>query len=124
MRTMAEFLAWAADPTARHECGRGETLAMAGGTARRRRVALHLASRITAHVDGTPCQAFARSVRARLAEAYLDPDVMGTCGKAQADDTQTIAGPELIIEVRSPRTTGYDKQDKFILYRAWATLRK
>ena len=36
---------------------------------------------------------------------------------ADAGDEQTIVDPKLVIEVLSPSTKGYDKRDKFILYR-------
>jgi Uma2 family endonuclease len=122
--TMAEFLDWENGQPERHEFYRGETYAMVGATLRHNRVILNLASRIGDHLDGTPCQVFAESVKAELAEGYLYPDVMVTCGKAQAGDEQTITDPRLIIEVLSPSTTGYDKRDKFILYRTLASLRE
>jgi Uma2 family endonuclease len=59
-----------------------------------------------------------------LAESYLYPDVMVTCGKAVAGDEQTVTDPRLVIEVLSPSTTGYDKRDKFILYRTLQSLRE
>ncbi len=122
--TMAEFLAWEEQQTDRHEFYRGETFAMVGGTARHNRVILNLAGRLGDHLDGTPCQVFAESVKVGLAEGYLYPDVMVTCGKAEAGDEQVITDPKLVIEVLSPSTTGYDKRDKFILYRSLPSLRE
>jgi Uma2 family endonuclease len=122
--TMAEFLVWEEKQPERHEFYRGEVFAMVGGTARHNRVILNLASRIGDHLDGTPCQVFAEGVKAGLAEGYLYPDVMVTCGKAEAGDEQTVTDPKLIIEVLSPSTKGYDKRDKFILYRTLASLRE
>lgn len=49
---------------------------------------------------------------------------MVTCGKADAGDEQTLTDPKLIIEVLSPSTKGYDKRDKFILYRTLSSLRE
>ena len=123
--TLAEFLAWESGQTERHEFYRGEIFAMVGGTARHNRVILNLAAQISAHLDGTPCQVFAETMKVRLAdEGVLYPDVMVTCGKAQAGDEQTITDPKLIIEVLSPSTKGYDKRDKFVLYRSLASLRE
>ncbi len=122
--TMAEFLAWEAEQTERHEFYRGETYAMVGGSARHNRVILNLASRIGDHLDGTPCQVFAESIKVGLAEGYLYPDVMVTCGKAVAGDEQIISDPKLVIEVLSPSTKGYDRRDKFILYRSLDSLRE
>ena len=88
------------------------------------RVILNLASRIGEHLDGTACQVFAEGIKAGLAEGYLYPNVMVTCGKAAAGDEQVIHDPKLVIEVLSPSTKGYDRRDKFILYRTLASLRE
>lgn len=44
--------------------------------------------------------------------------------KAVAGDEQIVTDPKLIIEVLSPSTKGYDKRDKFILYRSLPSLRE
>ena len=120
--TLAEFLVWEEAQPERHEFYRGETYAMVGGSLRHNRVVLNLASRIGDHLDGTPCQVFAENVKAELAEGFLYPDVMVTCGKAEAGDEQTVTDPKLIIEVLSPSTKGYDQRDKFVLYRSLPSL--
>jgi Uma2 family endonuclease len=122
--SVAEFLAWEEHQTERHELYLGETFAMVGGTARHNRVILNLASRIGDHLDGTTCQVFAENMKVQIAEGVLYPDVMVTCGKADAGDEQTVTDPKLIIEVLSPSTKGYDKRDKFILYRTLASLQE
>jgi Uma2 family endonuclease len=122
--TMAEFLAWEAEQPDRHEFYRGEIFAMVGGSLRHNRVILNLASRIGGHLDGTPCQVFAEGVKVGLTEGYLYPDVMVTCGRAEAGDEQVVTDPKLVIEVMSPSTKGYDKRDKFILYRSLESLRE
>jgi Uma2 family endonuclease len=123
--SLAEFMAWENAQPDRHEFYRGETFAMVGGTARHNRVILNLASRIGDHLDGTSCQVFAENMKVQLAdEGVLYPDVMVTCSKADAGDEQIVTDPKLIIEVLSPSTKGYDKRDKFILYRSLPSLRE
>jgi len=123
--TLAEFMAWESVQTERHEFYRGEIFAMVGGTARHNRVILNLASRINDHLDGTRCQVFSENMKVQLADVgVLYPDVVVTCEKADAGDEQTVADPTLIVEVLSPSTKGYDKRDKFILYRTLASLRE
>ena len=121
--TVVDFLEWEERQPERHEFFRGETYAMVGGTARHNRVILNLASRIGEHLDGTTCQVFAENMKVQIHDGVLYPDVMVTCGKAEAGDEQTVTDPKLIIEVLSPSTRGYDKRDKFILYRSLASLR-
>ena len=122
--SLDEFLAWEELQPERHEFYLGETFAMVGGTARHNRVVLNLAGRIGDHLDGTGCQVFAENMKVQIAEGVLYPDLMVTCGKALAGDEQTISDPTLIIEVLSPSTPGYDKRDKFILYRSMTSLRE
>lgn len=119
---LIEFLVWEEQQPERHEFFRGETFVMVGGTARHNRVILNLASRIGEHLDGTKCQVFAENMKVQIADGVLYPDVMVTCGKAEAGDEQTVTDPKLIIEVLFPSTSGYDKRDKFILYRTLASL--
>ncbi|MCW7540394.1 Uma2 family endonuclease [Aquabacterium sp. A7-Y] len=123
-KTLAEFLACEEHQTERHEFFRGEIFAIVGGTARHNRVVMNLGSRIADHLDGSGCQAFTESMKVQIAEGILYPDVVVTCGKALAGDEQIIADPKLIIEVLSPSTKGYDKRDKFILYRSLPSLRE
>lgn len=123
--TLTEFLEWEEQQGERHEFYRGETFSMAGETARHNRVVLNLASGIGDHLDGTPCQVFAVSMKVQIADAVLYPDVMVTCAKADAGDEWTVTDPRLIIEVLSPGTKGcYDQQNKFILYQELASLRE
>jgi Uma2 family endonuclease len=116
--SLVDFLVWEESQPQRHEFFRGETFAMVGGTARHNRVILNLASRIGDHLDGSSCQVFAENMKVQIAEGMLYPDVMVTCGKSEAGDEQMVNDPKLIIEVLSPSTRGYDKRDKFILYRS------
>ena len=120
--SLADFLAWEALQAERHEFHRGESFAMVGGTARHNRVILNLAGRIGDHLDGTPCQVFAETMKVQTADGVLYPGVMVTCGKAEAGDEHIVTDPKLVIEVLSPSTSGYDRRDKFILYRSLSTL--
>ena len=122
--TLTEFWAWEEHQPERHEFFGGETFAMVGGSARHNRVILNLAKLIGDHLDGTPCQVFAENMKVQIADSVLYPDVMVTCGKAEAGDEQTVSDPKLIVEVLSPSAGGYDKRDKFILYRTLASLRE
>ena len=122
--TWTGFLAWEAHQTERHEFVGGETFAMTGGTARHNRVILNLVSRIGDLLGGTTCQVFAGSMKVQFADGVLYPDLMVTCGKAEAGDEQVVTDPKLIVEVLSPGTRGYAQRDKFILYRTLTSLRE
>jgi Uma2 family endonuclease len=120
--SVAEYLAWEEHQPERHEFYQGEVFAMVGDTARHNRVILNLTSRMGEHLDGSACQVFAENMKVEITGGVLYPDVLVTCGKADAGDEQTVNDPKLIIEVLSPSTRGYDKRDKFILYRTLASM--
>lgn len=122
--SLQAFLAWEDTQPERHEFLRGEVFARAGGTARHNRVTLNLAARIADHLDGSGCQVFAENMKVQIADGVLYPDVMVSCGKALAGDELIIDDLKLVIEVLSPSTKGYDKRDKFILYRSLSSLRE
>ena len=123
--SLADFLAWEGKQTERHEFYRGEVFGMVGGTARHNWVVLNIASFIRDHLDGTRCRVFAENMKVQLpADGILYPDVMVTRGKDYTGDERVVTDPKLIIEVLSPSTAGYDKRDKFILYRTLASLRE
>ena len=123
-KTFAEFMAWEDQQPGRNEFFRGETFAMVGGSARHNRVIMNLGGRIAEHLDGTGCQAFTESMKVQISEGILYPDVVVTCGKAEAGDEKIITDPKLVIEVLSPSTRGYDQRDKFVLYRSLTSLRE
>jgi Uma2 family endonuclease len=51
---------------------------------------------------------------------YTYPDAMVVCGQKQFKDEKkdTLLNPVLIVEVLSPTTEGYDRGEKFRLYRS------
>jgi Uma2 family endonuclease len=122
--TLAEFLAWEDLQPERYEFHRGEVFAMVGGTARHNRVILNLAGRMGDHLDGSACQVFAEGMKVQADDRILYPDVLVTCGRTEAGDEKIITDPKLVIEVLSPSTAGYDKRDKFALYRTLPSLRE
>lgn len=122
--TVAEFVTWEEAQLERHEFVSGEIFAMVGCSARHNRVILNMASLLGDQLDGTKYQVFAQSMKVTIHEGVLYPSVIVTCEKVEADDEQTLNAPTLIIEVLSPNSTGYDKRDKFILYRSLPSLRE
>lgn len=123
--TLAEYLAWEDTQDERHEFYRGDTFAMVGGTRGHNRVVVNLTRRIDTHLDGSDCEVFSENMKLQLAqEGCFYPDLMVTCGKPLQDQSLTVTQPLLIIEVLSPSTEGFDRGNKFALYRKLASLRQ
>lgn len=120
--TAADYLAWEATQTERHEFVDGEVCAMSGAEDRHVTVALNFASALKQHLRGTPCRTFISDMKVKVANGFFYPDVLVTCGAADRDSTLVKSEPQLIVEVLSPGTAAYDRGDKFRRYRRIATL--
>ncbi len=124
--TAADFLAWDATQTVRHEFIAGEVFAMAGAGEGHVTAALNVAMQLRAHLAGTPCRVFITDMKLRVdaADAYFYPDVMVTCSAADAAQALVKREPLLVVEVLSPATAAYDRGDKFAAYRRLDSLRE
>lgn len=122
--TAAEFLAWDATQTIRHEFVRGEVFLMAGGEDRHATVAGNLYIALRQHLRGTPCRVYGSDVKLRVeaADCYFYPDLMVTCSAADLADRLIKREPVLVVEVLSQSTAAYDRGDKFVAYRQLPTL--
>jgi Uma2 family endonuclease len=122
----ADFLAWDATQTTRHEFVRGEVFAMAGAGERHVTVAGNVYLALRQHLAGTPCRTFITDMKLRVeaADAFFCPDVMVTCSPRDAEQSHVKSEPVLLVEVLSPATAAFDRGDKFAAYRSLASLRE
>lgn len=121
--TVAEFLDWESLQPERLEFHRGYVLRLGDVPARHNRVTLNLACRIERHLNGTPCQVFATSMKVHADESVLYPDVLVSCGKTGAGDERLVQNPKLVIEIRS-RNKRDDRHDRFNAYRTLVSLQE
>jgi Uma2 family endonuclease len=121
----ADFLAWDAHETIRHEFVAGEVFAMADAEERHITVSGNLYVALRAHLRGTPCRTFINEMKVQVdaADAYFYPDVVVTCSATDANPL-IKSEPVLVVEVLSPGTAAYDRGDKFAAYRTLASLRE
>ena len=123
--TLDEFLAWEDQQPERHEFHNGEVFAMVGGRRIHECVIGNLAYRLRSHLEGSACQVFVAGMKLQLADnTVLYPDVMVTCDRADLRADLALRSPTLVIEVLSPSTQGYDRSQKFALYRRLASLKE
>jgi len=122
----ADFLAWDAGQTDKHEYLDGELVAMAGVEDRHATVALNMAMALRQHLRGTPCRTFIADVKLHVeaANAYFCPDVFVTCSEADRASPLIKREAVLVVEVLSPGTAAYDRGDKFARYRQLPALRE
>ena len=117
--SLEAFLAWENAQPERHEFHRGEVFAMVGARRAHGRVVSNLNRRLNEKLEGSPCQAFAETMKLQIgADTILYPDIFVTCDKADLATEVIFRAPTVVVEVLSPSTQGYDRSQKFALYRA------
>ena len=119
----ADYLAWEAVQTERHEYIDGEVFAMAGAEDRHVTVAGNFYIALRQHLSGSPCRTFMSDMRLHVAaKSYFYPDVLVTCSALDLASPMVKTEPKLIVEVLSPGTAAYDRGLKFSHYRRIASL--
>ena len=122
--SLAQFLDWENEQVEKHEFVRGEVFARVGGRRVHGLVLGNAFASLKQQLRGTPCRAFADSMKLEIADALFYPDVFVTCDPADLRTEQIFRAPKLIIEVLSPSTEGYDRGLKFSHYRAVPSLQE
>ena len=121
--TLEAFLEWENTQDTRNEFYRGDVFAMVGARRPHGTVVSNLVRHLGNALDGTPCRVFHEGMKVQIADdAILYPDVFVTCDKADLSTEMLFKAPKLVIEVLSPTTEGYDRSQKFALYRRLSSL--
>ncbi len=101
----------------------GVAYMLAGGRLSHSRIKLNLAVLLSNLLQGSACQVFDSDAQVRLSEKrYVFPDVTVTCDPRDEGTDDAIRYPRLIVEVLSPSTEVYDRDQKFAYYRACSTV--
>ncbi len=99
----------------------GQIIPMPGGTTNHNRIALNFSAELSVAFKRQSYEVFINDVRLWIPEKriYTYPDVMVIAGKVEyfSNRQDIILNPVVIIEILSKSTKGYDRQDKFELYR-------
>ncbi len=124
--TYEDFLRLQRTPEATYEWIDGELIAMAGATRVHARLSTRLSALFDSALQGRPCVAQNADQRVWVdAHNVFLPDLSVTCPPFQAPDTdpQAVSNPTMILEILSPSTAAFDREDKFRLYRRVPSLR-
>jgi len=112
----------------KHEYYRGEVFAMAGASRRHNLIVSNVITGLNLQLKKRPCRVYPSDMRLRidLTGLYTYPDIMVVCGEEQfADENQnTLLNPDVIVEVLSDSTEGYDRGTKFQSCRQLPSLRE
>jgi Uma2 family endonuclease len=112
----------------KHEYVGGEVFAMAGGTVEHSALATALAALLFAHLRGRPCHVHGSdlriSVRAADVATYADAAVVCDPVERDPDSPTHVTNPRVVVEVLSPSTERYDREQKRLYYQQLDALRE
>lgn len=122
----ADYLALEESSNTKHEYLNGEVYAMAGGTPEHAALSAAISGALLSHLRGGPCRVYSSDLRVRVLATGLAtyPDVTVVCGPLERDPAgpQTVVSPQVVVEVLSESTEGYDRGEKLDHYRTIPSL--
>ncbi|MGA9769443.1 MAG: Uma2 family endonuclease [Blastocatellia bacterium] len=126
--TPQEYLAIERATQQKNEYFNGEIFARGGASERHNLIVGNVFASLHTQVRGKPCKVYSSDMRVRINATglYTYPDVVALCGEASFDDEQqdTLLNPDIVIDLLSKSTEGYDRGDKFAHYRKIESLKE
>lgn len=124
--TPEEYLAIDRQSEHKNEYFDGEIFAMTGASRKRNLISVNVATILNNQLAERDCEVYASDMRVKVNPTglYTYPDVVVVCGEPQFEDKEidTLLNPNVIIEVLSKSTEGYDRGSKFEHYRSIESL--
>ncbi|HEY9803313.1 MAG TPA: Uma2 family endonuclease [Leptolyngbyaceae cyanobacterium] len=126
--TPEEYLALEETAEYKSEYIDGQIIPMAGGTINHNQLALNLSTELNFAFKKQNYRVYMSDIRLWIPQRriYTYPDVMIVSGEPEIfnNRTDTILNPQVIVEVLSKSTKGYDREDKFQAYRTIASFQE
>ena len=127
--TIEEYIELEKSSEERYEYFDGEVFSMAGSSPEHAIIATNIAGEINAGLKGKNCRAINSDLRVKVPDAppYRYPDVSVVCGELKREQylgQVMVVNPTLIVEVLSPTTKDYDKDQKFLAYQSIETFQE
>lgn len=115
-------------PEVKHEFVNGDIFAMAGGSVEHAALSLAVGGMMMTHLRGSPCRVYSSALRIRIREAgigtYADATVVCDPVERAPESPTHVTNPRVVVEVLSPSTEDYDREDKRLCYQMLASLRE
>ncbi len=113
--TVEEFLAWEREQEDRYE--------YVGGTLDHNTIAGNVFGSLRSQLRGGPCRVFMEGVKVVSDAATMYPDVVVT-GVPGSDQSDVVPEPEIVVEVLSRSTQGFDRGPKLDAYQQIASFKQ
>jgi len=101
----------------------GNVWSMSGASFSHNRIVRNLNTEVDLQLREKGCEAFPSDLRIKVPDypPYRYPDLTALCGKSEIENVgglEMLVNPQLIIEVLSDSTEGFDRGDKFSYYKS------
>lgn len=126
--SVEEYLELERTSDQKYEFHDGYVVAMAGGTINHGRLCTRISAMLDRALAGSDCEVLNSEVKVHVASAqrFFYPDATVVCGPLETSPftNHAVTNPKLVIEVLSERTAGFDRGQKFHIYRQIPTLQE
>jgi Uma2 family endonuclease len=126
--TEDEYLAFEEASETKHEFYNGELFDMAGASRQHNDIASNLHGELFTRLKGGPCRVSMADQRVKVKRTglYTYPDLLIVCGPREFDklNKNTLLNPNVVIEILSDSTEGYDRGTKFEHYQKLPSVRE
>ena len=126
--TPEEYLALEERADHKSEYYNGEIFAMSGASFNHNVITGNAHAALHQLLSKRPCRTFVNDMRLLTSPKglYTYPDVMVVCGKIEfaPNRNDTVMNPIVLVEVLSESTKGYDRGEKFAMYRQIPSLKE
>jgi len=127
--TLEEYLEFDYNAEGRYEYFDGEVIEMSGGSPEHSLLGSQIIFLLRRELNPKGCLVFQSDVRIKVPAMlpYRFGDVSALCGEPIYEDlgkSRLLVNPTLIVEVLSPSTENYDREEKFKAYKSIESLRE
>ncbi len=106
----------------------GQIIAMPGASRQHNLITINISSGLHLQLLDRNCEVYSNDMRVKISDAgvYTYPDVVVVCDEPcfEDDHFDTLLNPTVIVEVLSPSTEVYDRNEKFSSYQTLDSLQE
>lgn len=126
--TPEEYLIKEREADFKSEYRNGDIVAMPGASRQHNLIAGNIFGELYIQLLNNSCEVYINDMRVKVSDTglYTYPDVVVVCDEPHFEDNNfdTLLNPTVIVEVLSPSTETYDRNEKFASYQTLVSLQE
>lgn len=126
--TPEEYLIKEREADFKSEYREGDIVAMPGASRQHNLITVNISSSLHIQLLDRSCEVYTNDMRVKVSNTglYTYPDVIVVCDEPHFEDKNfdTLLNPTVIVEVLSPTTETYDRNEKFASYQTLESLQE